>query len=86
MPLRCSLVHMKSTKRIPVQPAADIRSNPPEIMSVTELAMYLNQSPRKTWEDVRLGRIPSIKLGGRVLLRRVDIEVALQRLTRGRVD
>lgn len=55
-------------------------------MRVEEVAVYLGQSVRKTWEDLRLGRLPSVKLGGRVLVRKDDIDEALRRLTRGKRD
>lgn len=53
-----------------------------ELMTVPEAAAYLRQSTRKTWEDIRVRRLPSIKLGGRVILRRTDVDEALTRLTR----
>lgn len=59
-----------------------LRREPPKHLTVPEAAVYLRQSQRKTWDDVRLGRLPSVKLGGRVILRVADIDEVLARLTR----
>jgi len=59
---------------------ADIRRNPPQVMTVLETATYLRQSERKTREDIRLRRIPHLRLGGKILVRLCDLNRALERL------
>ncbi len=59
---------------------ADIRRDPPQVMSVLETATYLGQSERKTREDIRLRRIPHVRLGGKILVRLSDLNRALERL------
>lgn len=61
---------------------ARIRRDPPAILSLAETAAFLGQSERKTRDDIRLGRIPHLRLGGRILVRRVDLEHALAALVR----
>lgn len=59
---------------------AEIRREPPAIMDVVTVACYLGQSERKTREDIRLRRIPHIRLGGKILVRLVDLQRALEAL------
>lgn len=73
----------KPTQRKPrfsPEEIAEIQRNPPAILDVPTLAIFLNQSERKTRDDLRFGRIPSLRLGGRVLTRREDLERALAAL------
>lgn len=60
-----------------------IRRDPPAIMDVGTVSIFLGQSERKTRDDIRLRRIPSLRLGGRILVRRTDLENALERLVIG---
>jgi excisionase family DNA binding protein len=64
--------------------ADKIRRDPPLVMGVREVALFLGQSERKTRDDLRLRRIPSLRLGGRILVRRADLELALENLVIGR--
>ena len=61
-----------------------IRRDPPAIMDVPIVSIYLGQCERKTRDDIRLGRIPNLRLGGRILVRRTDLEYALESLVIGR--
>ena len=61
-----------------------IRRDPPAIMDVNTVSIFLSQSERKTRDDIRLRRIPSIRLGGRIIVRRIDLELALESLVIGR--
>jgi hypothetical protein len=61
-----------------------IRRDPPAILDVKTLSIFLGQSERQTRDDIRLRRIPSLRLGGRVLVRRIDLELALEGLVIGR--
>lgn len=59
---------------------ATIRRTPPALMDVRTVAAYLSQSERKTREDIRLRRIPHLKLGGKILVRLIDLQRALDAL------
>ena len=60
-----------------------IRRDPPAVMDVPTVSIFLGQSERKTRDDIRLRRIPSLRLGGRILVRRTDLEHALESLVVG---
>ena len=72
---------IRTHTKLPDERAERIRRDPPRIMDLNETAAYLGQSPRKTREDAKLGRIPMVKLGGRIRFRLVDIDRALERLS-----
>lgn len=57
-----------------------IRSNPPLIMSLMECAAFLGISYRKIREDIQARRIPHIRLGGKILIRRDALMAALEKL------
>lgn len=57
-----------------------IRVNPPLIMSLKEAAAFIGVSVRKLRTDLKARRIPYIRLGGKILLRRMAVEAALQKL------
>jgi excisionase family DNA binding protein len=59
---------------------ARIRRDPPAVLTLGETAVFLRQSERKTRDDIRLRRIPHLRLGGRILVRRADLERALAAL------
>lgn len=69
-----------SSKRYTVDESERIRRDPPAIMDVVTVACYLSQSERKTREDIRLRRIPHIRLGGKILVKLVDLHSALDSL------
>ena len=60
-----------------------IRRDPPAIMDVRTVSIFLGQSERKTRDDIWLRRIPSLRLGGRIIVRRIDLEHALEGLVIG---
>ena len=64
---------------------AALRGNPPWVMSVDELVIVLGRSERSIRDDIRRGRIPSVRLGGAIKVRRCDLEKALARLVRNPV-
>tara|TARA_Y100000588_G_scaffold392837_1_gene506299 strand:- start:1639 stop:1848 length:210 start_codon:yes stop_codon:yes gene_type:complete len=49
-------------------------NEPKPIMSVPDGASYGCISTRKMWELIWRGEIKAVRIGGRVLLRRVDID------------
>ncbi len=57
-----------------------IRTNPPLIMSLMEAAAFLGISYRKIREDIQARRIPHIRLGGKILIRRDALMAALEKL------
>jgi hypothetical protein len=61
---------------------ASLRSNPPWIMGVDELAIVLDRSERAIRDDIRRGRIAHLRLGGAIKVRRADLEKSLQSLVR----
>lgn len=61
-----------------------IRRDPPAILDIPTVSIFLGQSERKTRDDIRLRRIPHLRLGGRILVRRADLEQALESLVIGR--
>jgi hypothetical protein len=69
-----------TTKRFTDDQIELIRRDPPAILDVPTLACFLSQSERKTREDIRLRRIPHVKLGGKIIVRLVDLKRALDAL------
>ena len=61
-----------------------LRWNPPHIMNAKELAVYLGISERKIRSDTASGKIPSVRIGGRVVFRLSDIDQCLENLKRGK--
>lgn len=57
-----------------------IRTNPPLVMSLKEAAAFLGISYRKIREDIQARRIPHLRLGGKVLIRRDALLAALEKL------
>lgn len=74
------LPHSKHTARFTPEQVSEIRRNPPAILDVPTLACFLSQSERKTREDLRLRRIPHIRLGGKIIVRLVDLKKTLDDL------
>jgi len=64
--------------------AASLRWNPPHIMNAKELSVYLGISERKIRSDAASGKIPSVRIGGRVVFRLCDIDRCLENLRRGK--
>jgi excisionase family DNA binding protein len=58
--------------------AKEIRTSPPIVMSINEGACYLGVSPRKLREDIKSRRIASAPFGGRILIRRADLDAAIE--------
>lgn len=56
-----------------------IRFNPPLNMNAKELSAYLGISERKVRGDAAAGKIPSVRVGGRVIFRLKDIDSFLDR-------
>ena len=61
----------------------ELRQNPPQIMNAKELCIYLGISERKIRSDASAGILPSVKIGGRVLFRLIDLNKILDKLARG---
>ena len=61
----------------------ELRQNPPQIMNAKELSVYMGVSERKIRTDASAGILPSIKIGGRVLFRLIDLNKILDKLARG---
>jgi excisionase family DNA binding protein len=57
-----------------------VRRDPPQIMSVFEAAWYLNCSEKTIRTDIDARRLSCVRLGGRVLLRLVDLHADLDRM------
>ena len=60
-----------------------IRSNPPANMSPKEAAIYLGISERKLRNDIAIGLIPHVKLGGRIIIQLKKLEQLLEELSYG---
>jgi excisionase family DNA binding protein len=58
--------------------AKEIRISPPIVMSINEGACYLGVSPRKLRDDIKSRRIASAPFGGRILIRRADLDAAIE--------
>lgn len=54
--------------------AEQIRRDPPAIMTLAEAACYCGFSPRSLREYVQKGFVSKIKIGGRILFRREQID------------
>jgi DNA-binding transcriptional regulator YiaG len=57
-----------------------IRTNPPLNMSEAECSIYIGCSPRtlRNWRNAR--RIPFVKVAGKIIYRRPQVDSALERL------
>lgn len=51
----------------------NIKSNPPEFMTIDELACYLTMSTSNIYVLKRQGKIPFVKIGRRILFDRAEI-------------
>ena len=60
----------------------NIRRSPPLNMSAKELAIYLGISERKIRADAAVGKIPSVRIGGRIIFRLYDIDKFLDKSLR----
>lgn len=60
--------------------AALIRRDPPVYMSLSEAACYIAMSPRTLRDNVRRGKISMVKIGGRILFRRVQLDADLEKI------
>jgi excisionase family DNA binding protein len=58
-------------------PVPGIRANPPCFMKVDEAATYLTVSPATIRREIKAGRLKSVRLGRRVLLRREDVDQSI---------
>jgi len=76
---------MRNKKNHSPEEISSLRRDPPFLMGVREAAVVLLRSERSVREDVRLGRLPSVKLGGAIRIRRADLEAALAGLVRNPV-
>ena len=57
---------------------AELRSSPPKYMSVSEGAVYLTVSDRFLRNQIAERRIRFAKVGGRIVLRRVDLDLFIE--------
>lgn len=57
-----------------------IRRNPPARMNLAEAATYIGCSPRSLRDYVRRRAISRVKVGGRILFRREQLDADLERL------
>ena len=71
-----------SSQKLAYGELTGIRRDPPAILDVRTLSLFLGQSERKTRDDIRFGLIPHIRLVGRVLVRRIDLERSLAAMVR----
>ena len=68
--------YKESTNRYKLSPEEELalRANPPGILKSLESACVTTLSPRKFNDEVRLGKIPSAKIGSRRIFRLVDLQ------------
>jgi excisionase family DNA binding protein len=71
---------MNSSKSLTNQPAADPRLAPPINMTEEQCAQYLTISTRNLRNLRRSRQIPYVKLGGRIIYRRAEVDKAIARL------
>ena len=71
----------KTESPLGAEAAFEIRRNPPRNMNLAEAAAYVGVSPKKLRNDVRLRRIPAVRLGGRIIFRIEDVNRALEKLS-----
>jgi excisionase family DNA binding protein len=57
-----------------------IRTNPPALLSISELAFVLGLSNRALHNYVARGLIPRVKLGRRVLFRWTQVQASLAKI------
>jgi excisionase family DNA binding protein len=57
-----------------VRPLSDY----PDLLTITEYASIVRRGRRQCYEDVRLGRVPSVRLGGAIRIPRGALERMLQ--------
>jgi excisionase family DNA binding protein len=58
--------------------ASELQANPPRYMSVRETALYLTTSERFLRGQIADRRIRFAKVGGRMILRREDLDLFLE--------
>ncbi|WP_133768512.1 helix-turn-helix domain-containing protein [Enterovirga rhinocerotis] len=51
----------------------------PGALSVNEAADYLRISRASVWRLLKIGALPRVRLGGRTVIRRVDLDALLAR-------
>ena len=73
-----------NSKNLVEAETTSLRWNPPHIMNAKELSVYLGISERKIRSDGASGKIPSVRIGGRVVFRLCDIDRCLENLRRGK--
>lgn len=63
----------------------NLRNNPPKLLNVTEASTYIGVSPRtlRSWISER--KIKVARLGGRVVLRLVDVDRFIEKHLEGGV-
>ncbi|MCY9694186.1 helix-turn-helix domain-containing protein [Paenibacillus alginolyticus] len=54
-----------------------------EIMTIEQVAKYLQISEVSTYKLVNAGRIPAFKIGRHWRIRKIDLEEALEKVKRG---
>lgn len=71
--------------QLPDKPALDssLRANPPRILSVVEAASYVGVSQRTLRSWIAERKIKVARLGGRVVLRLVDVDRHIERHLEG---
>ena len=52
----------------------------PLLLNVTQVAAMMGVSDRTIWRRIREGALPAVRLGGRVLVKREDLEAFVDRL------
>lgn len=57
---------------------AQLRAAPPANMAVAEAAIYMGISERKLRELIAIRDIRSVRIGRRVILRRIDIDAFIE--------
>ena len=57
---------------------SELRASPPRYMSVREGALYLTVSDRFLRDQIANRRIRFAKVGGRIVLRRVDLDLFIE--------
>jgi len=63
-----------SRYRLPLDRTAEIRKNPPLVMTLMEAAAYMTCSPRKLRELIALQRVRCAKIGARIVIKREWLE------------
>jgi excisionase family DNA binding protein len=68
------MITPQSRHRLPLDRAAEIRKEPPSVMTLMESAAFLTCSPRKLRELIAQNKVKCTRIGQRIVIKREWLE------------